>query len=70
MKMPISATHNKIVRGFAAARKLFGADEADEVWNILRIRRDAKRRAAPEFDREQPILHADHADVLPSDSEK
>ena len=52
------------------AARLLRANEADQVGYVLRLGRNTKRWLAPELDGEQPILDADHADVLPGDAKK
>jgi len=70
MKITMPASHNENMRREHGVFELFRPNQADQVRYVLRIRRHTKRRPAPELHREQSLLHANHADILPGYSQQ
>ena len=57
-------------RGLTKRRRLFSANQANEVWNIPGIRSNAKRRLAAKTEDKEPFVDGDHADIFPAETEK
>ena len=69
IKVRITERHNKN-QGTATEEFLTSADEADEVRDVFDFGRDTQRWTAVKANGEQPLLHRDHANILPRDAQE
>lgn len=49
---------------------LFCSNQSDEVWDVLRVCLDAQRWLGAKPKGEEPVLHRDHAHIMPGNSKE